>query len=100
MAGLAVSRDAVLAGDRTVLVAVEAGRVLGALVLDGDRIEAVAVRPGRQAQGIGTALVSAAVERRDRLIATFDEHLRPFYEGCGFEIERIDDDRYRGVRGS
>jgi GNAT superfamily N-acetyltransferase len=100
MAGLAVDRDAVLAGDRTVLVAVDDGRVLAALVLDGDWIDAIAVRPGRQGQRIGTALVEAAAERRDRLVAAFDDHLRPFYEGCGFEIERIDedDDRYRGVR--
>lgn len=80
-----------------VLVAVEAGRVLGALVLAGEEIEAVAVRPGRRGQGVGTALVRAAAARRDRLVAAFDADLRPFYEGLGFEVEPTVDGRCRGV---
>ena len=62
-------------------------RVLGALVLDGDHIDAVAVRRRRRGQGIGTALVAAAADRRERLTATFDADLRPFYAGLGFGIE-------------
>jgi len=76
-------------GDGEVLVAVagdESQRVLGALVLDGTHIDAVAVRRRRRGQGIGTALVEAAAERRDRLTATFDADLGPFYEGLGFSI--------------
>ena len=69
------------------LVAVDDGRILGALVLDGNRIEAVAVRPGRRGQGIGDALVAEAGRRRPELVAEFDPDVRPFYAALGFEIE-------------
>lgn len=74
------------------------GTVLGALVLDGDRVVAVAVRRRRRGQGIGTALVEAAADRRDRLTAAFDADVRPFYERLGFSIETAASGRYRGVR--
>lgn len=80
-----------------VQVVVEDDRVLGALVLDRTEIEAVAVRRRRRGQGIGTALVEAAVERRDRLVAEFDAHVRPFYESLGFDVERVEEKRCRGV---
>jgi GNAT superfamily N-acetyltransferase len=81
-----------------VLVAVEEGRVLGTLVLDGDRVAAVAVRRGRRDQGVGAALVEAAADRRDRLVAEFDARVRPFWESLGFDIEPVEEpDRYRGV---
>lgn len=96
-----------------VLVAVADGeRVLGALVLDGEEITAVAVRQRRRGQGIGTALVEAAANRRDRLVAEFDPRVRPFWEGLGFEIRPADSPsamdgagafpprRLRGVRES
>jgi len=76
-----------------------AERVLGALVLDGTRIEAVAVRRRRRGQGIGTALVEAALDRRDQVTAEFDAAVRPFYEALGFDIEALDEpDRFRGER--
>jgi len=81
-------------GDDEVLVAVaddDTNRVLGALVLDGTHIDAVAVRRRRRAQGIGTALVEAAADRRDHLTAEFDADLRPFYEGLGFAVAETDD---------
>ena len=82
-----------------VLVAVEEGRVLGTLVLDGDRVAAVAVRRGRRDQGVGAALVEAAADRRDRLVAECDARVRPFWESLGFDIEPAEEpDRYRGVR--
>ena len=96
MAGLEVDREAVMDGEREVLVAVTDGRVLGALVLDGACIEAVAVRPGRRGRGIGSALVVAAAARRDRLVAEFDTKLRGFYRNLGFDTERIGESRYRG----
>jgi GNAT superfamily N-acetyltransferase len=89
-------RERIAGGD--VLVAREEERVLGTVVLDGDRIAAVAVRRGRRDQGVGTALVEAAADRRDRLVAEFDARVRPFWESLGFDIEPADEpDRYRGV---
>ncbi|MEF8915087.1 GNAT family N-acetyltransferase [Natronomonas sp.] len=80
----------------TVLVAVDDERILGALVLDGEEIEAVAVRPGRRGQGIGSALVAAAADRRDELTAGFDPSVRPFYEKLGFEVS-CEGGRCRGL---
>ncbi|KOX94942.1 acetyltransferase [Haloarcula rubripromontorii] len=76
------------------------GRVLGALVVDGTHIEAIAVRRRRRGQGIGTALVEAALDRRGRVTAEFDADVRPFYEQLEFDIEPLDSesDRFRGVR--
>lgn len=77
-----------------------AGRIVGALVRDGDRIVSVAVRRRRRGQGIGAALVAAAGRERDRLVADFDERVRPFYESLDFEIDPIDEavGRYRATR--
>ena len=95
-----------VAADRT-LVAVVEERVLGAAVClptaerdeRGLVLDAIAVRPGRRGQGIGTALVERALERFDRVEATFDDRVRPFYESLGFEIEPTEDgDRLYGVR--
>lgn len=81
-----------------VLVAAVEDRVLGALLLVGDEIEAVAVRRNRRGQGIGSALVAAVTERRDRVVAEFDPRVRPFYESLGFDVEPTDGpERYRGV---
>ena len=84
-----------------VLVAVEEGRVLGALVLDGREVDAVAVRPGRRGQGVGSALVEAAASRRGELTARFDPGVRPFYESLGFDVdcggENGGDERCRGT---
>jgi GNAT superfamily N-acetyltransferase len=88
-------RDRIDAG--TVLVATVEGRVVGALVREGDRITAVATRRRWRGRGVGTALVSAAAEGRERLVAAFDPGLRPFYESLGFETEPMGDgDRLRG----
>ena len=104
---LSIAVEAVRAGveNGDTLVAVSgddpaAERVLGALVLDGTHIEAVAVRRRRRGQGIGTALVEAAADRRDRVTAEFDAAVRPFYGALGFAIEPLDDasDRRRGTR--
>jgi len=88
-------RDAVDRGD--VLVAVDDDRVLGACLRLGEEIEAIAVRRQRRGQGIGTTLVDVAAGHRDRLVAEFDERVRPFWESLDFVIEPTDDaDRYRG----
>lgn len=84
--------------------------VIGALVLDGDELTHVAVRRRRRGQGIGTALVCAAVDRlagepvvskeadteeidAEELTARFDPGARPFYEALGFAIEPVDSGR-------
>jgi GNAT superfamily N-acetyltransferase len=82
--------------DGRAFVAVSEGRVVGALVGDGERIEAVAVRPGRRGQGVGRALVEAAVARWGRVVAEFDDGVRPFYESLGFAVTPVGE-RYRGV---
>jgi 8-oxo-dGTP diphosphatase len=84
-----------------VLVAEENGQVVGFLalsfvpVLSGLRalIDDLAVDPAYQRQGIGAALVEAAVQRADRRGATYllvdtsrgDPDTRAFYRTCGFE---------------
>ncbi|MFC7229395.1 GNAT family N-acetyltransferase [Salinirubellus salinus] len=101
-AALNVLDAAMLETDRvdegTLLVAVDRGSVVGALLLVGDRIDAVAVRRRRQGKGVGSALVAAAGERRERLVAAFDAGVRPFYESLGFDVRETDEPgRYRGV---
>lgn len=105
--GLAVDSAAVRAGlaDGRVLVAAEDGRVLGTLLLVSQdapataAIEAVAVRRRRRGQGIGTGLVRAAADRHGRLVAEFDERVRPFWVSVGFEVEpAADPGRYVGTR--
>ncbi|WP_302082775.1 GNAT family N-acetyltransferase [Salinibaculum rarum] len=94
-------RSAIDRGDVLVAVAgtAETDRILGALVLDGEEITAVAVRKRRQGQGIGTMLVEAAADRRERLVAEFDSRVRPFWESLGFDItQAVEIDRFRGVR--
>jgi len=94
---LAVTPEQVRAGET--LVAVEEKRVLGALVLSGERVVAVAVRRARRGQGVGTALVAAAADRSERLVAEFDTEVRAFYESLGFTIRDIDEPgRLRGIR--
>ena len=91
-------RDRLAAGD--VIVAVPehgTGRILGACVLDGDRITAIAVRRRRRDQGIGTALVRRAASERDRLVATVDADVLPFYERLGFDVRKLENGRYAGV---
>lgn len=88
--------DAAALSDGTTLVAAVDDRILGALVLDGRAVDAIAVRPGRRGQGIGSALVAAAADRRDHLTAEFAPDVRPFYEKLGFQIS-CEDGRCRGV---
>jgi len=94
----ALDRDAVLVA---VAGPSENERVVGALALDGEEITAVAVRPRRRGQGIGTRLVEAAADRRERLVAEFDAGVRPFWRGLAFEVRPLDSGdrlRFRGVR--
>lgn len=102
----ALLEDALAVGDALVAVAVadesdgtsDSSRVLGALILDGDEIVAVAVRRRRRDQGIGTALVDAAEDRRDRLVAECDAGVRPFWASLGFEIAPTANGRFVCVR--
>lgn len=89
-------RSAIDAGEALVAVT-SRETVVGTLVLDGEEITAIAVRPRRRDQGIGRALVDAAGDRRDRLVAEFDGSVRPFYDRLGFSVERLArDGRWRG----
>jgi predicted N-acetyltransferase YhbS len=102
-------RERVAADD--VLVAVDDGPVVGALVLAPpadtpawarDRetdahVLAVAVRRRRRDQGLGSALVEAAGDG-GRLTASFDPDVRPFYEALGFAVQEGPDGRLRGMR--
>jgi len=90
-----------ISADRT-LVAVEDDRILGALIArpadPGVRIDAIAVRKRRQDQRIGTALVEHLLDHHGRVVAEFDERVRPFYESLSFEISEREAGRYRGFR--
>jgi GNAT superfamily N-acetyltransferase len=102
-AALNVLDAAMLRTDRvdegTLLVALNDGRVVGALLLVGERVDAVAVRRRRRGQGVGRALVEAAGERRGRLVAAFDPDVRPFYESLGFEVvDEVAGGRLRATR--
>jgi ribosomal-protein-alanine N-acetyltransferase len=60
-------------------------------------IDGLAVEPAHQRQGIGAALVEAAIQRADRRGATHllvdtskgDAAARDFYQACGFEAGGI-----------
>lgn len=91
-------RDRLAAGDVFVAVPTqEPERILGACVLEGGRITAIAVRRRRRDQGIGTALVGQAASERERLVATFDADVIPFYERLGFDVRQLEKGRYAGV---
>ncbi|MFB6165755.1 MAG: GNAT family N-acetyltransferase, partial [Haloarculaceae archaeon] len=82
-----------------VLVAAADGVLLGACLVLGEEIDAIAVRPGRRGQGIGTALVEAAADRRERLVVAFEPDVRDFWASLDFELEPVaDGERIRGVR--
>jgi len=85
--------------DGAVLVSTVGGRVVGTLVRDGDHVTAVATRRRYRDRGVGTALVSAALDDCGRLVAAFDPEVRPFYESLGFDIEPVDGDGRR-LRGT
>jgi GNAT superfamily N-acetyltransferase len=89
------------AGD--VLVAVAADGVVGALVLvsgsdvevptalegplgRGMHVDAMAVRRRRRGNGIGRALVEAALDRHGCLTVGFDDDVAAFYEALDFSI--------------
>lgn len=88
-----IERESVLVAGRE--------RVHGALVAaprdSGAHVEAVAVRRSRRGQGVGSALVTAALDRWGRLTAAFDPDVRPFYESLSFAVE-CRDGRCWGVR--
>jgi GNAT superfamily N-acetyltransferase len=87
--------ERIAASDALVARSTRTGGVVGALVAvrpDPDRlhVDAVAVRRARRGEGIGSALVAAAVDRgeSDTAIETvtvrFDAGLTEFYEALGF----------------
>jgi len=102
----------------------DGGRVVGALVLVpfssvelpdavaergdavagdvGMHVDAVAVRRRRRGQGIGRALVEAALDRERRLTVAFDPGVRAFYDALEFttvlEREESGDGRAWAVR--
>ena len=90
--------DRIAAGDALVARSTRTGGVVGALVAvrpDPDRlhVDAVAVRRARRGQGIGSALVAAAVRRGESdpavegVTAAFDADLAAFYEALGFAVD-------------
>lgn len=89
--------ERIAAGDAFVARSTRTGGVVGALVAtrpDADRlhVDAVAVRQVRRGEGIGSALVAAAVDRGasdpaiETVSARFDADLRAFYEALGFRV--------------
>jgi GNAT superfamily N-acetyltransferase len=80
-------------------VAEPGGAVAGGV---GMHVDAVAVRRRRRGQGIGGALVEAALERERRLTVAFDPGVRAFYDALDFatvlESEETADGRAWAVR--
>lgn len=78
-----------------VWAAVEAGRIVGLLVLAGDWLEQLYLEPDATGRGIGAVLVDHAKQQRPEGLQlwTFESNLgaRRFYERHGFvEAERTD----------
>lgn len=96
------------AGD--VLLAVDGGAAVGALVVDGagptDRtppedwpddvghVRAIAVRRKRRGSGIGSQLIDEARRRWAPLVADFDADVEGFYAALGAECEVAPDGRH------
>lgn len=74
-----------------VLVAEVGGETAGFAALDGGELDGLFVVPARWRQGIGRALVEAAVHEGRRrglsLTVTAGPGAREFYESCGFRVE-------------
>lgn len=68
----------------------------------GTHIVALAVVPSRRQEGIGEALIRAALKRPTwrPLSATARADVRGFYDALGFAIVCIDNERIRAVRGA
>lgn len=76
--------------DYTVAVAERDGRVAGFVAYTPDELAWLYVAPGCMRQGIGTALVRHALDRRDGPmtleVLEGNEPARRLYEGCGFRL--------------
>jgi GNAT superfamily N-acetyltransferase len=117
--------DAVARGDAFVAVAgndgaADEGLVVGALVLvphasadppdavvarrdtvpggGGMHVDAVAVRRRRRGQGVGRALVEAALDCERRLTVAFDPGVRAFYHALEFDVVTENDGRSWATR--
>jgi peroxiredoxin/ribosomal protein S18 acetylase RimI-like enzyme len=89
-------RDAAPEGE--ILLAEDGDWVVGALVIRDGHVEGVAVRRERRGEGIGSALVEAAVADEDGTVtADFRAGVRGFWKGIGFEVEQ-EGSRFWGVR--
>ena len=76
----------------SVLVAEVEGRLAGFAALEGSELDGLFVEPDQWRQGIGRALVEAAVHearRRGLSLVTVvaNTGARDFYEKCGFRVE-------------
>ena len=76
--------------DYTVAVAEQDGRVAGFVAYTPDELAWLYVSPGCMRQGIGTALVRHALDRREGPMTlealVGNEPARRLYEGCGFRL--------------
>jgi GNAT superfamily N-acetyltransferase len=82
-----------------VLVAEIDGRLAGFAALNGGELDGLFVEPDLWRQGIGTALIEAAVHEARRrglsLVTVIAEpSAKAFYENCGFRVEGEADTRF------
>ena len=82
-----------------VLVAEVDGAIAGFAALEGSELDGLFVEPDRWAQGIGRALVEAAVHHARRRGVTLvtvvsGPSAQAFYERCGFSVEGEEQTRF------
>jgi GNAT superfamily N-acetyltransferase len=81
--------------ERETWVAVDGGRIVAVLVLEGDEVDQFYVAPGEQRRGVGDAMLAHAKRLRPAGLCLFafqrNAPARHFYEARGFVAKKFTD---------